>query len=223
MVNQQRLQELYEKGRQSGFKLPKSVTVKKEYSYEGYLIHIFRHNLLGDLGRIVIIPNSNTKTNIHCEIAGDPDDPMTKRRQKIFEPIAREITEAMDEILGKSDEAVDEYNIQNEGCLIPSKVFPCPKCNEVTAMMLFDDNATTQSELEDHVRLMYSKVKELNVPTWVVGKEIEIESPDGIKYGKAISMKVWPNREEVKYRDSNEFNYMIDTYMNSHCSKIINI
>ena len=27
MVNQQRLQELYEKGRQSGFKLPKSVTV----------------------------------------------------------------------------------------------------------------------------------------------------------------------------------------------------
>jgi hypothetical protein len=90
-------------------------------------------------------------------------------------------------------------------------------------MMLFDDNATTQSELEDHVRLMYSKVKELNVPTWVVGKEIEIESPDGIKYGKAISMKVWPNREEVKYRDSNEFNYMIDTYMNSHCSKIINI
>ena len=223
MVNQQRLQELYEKGRQSGFKLPKSVTVKKEYSYEGYLIHIFRHNLLGDLGRIVIIPNSNTKTNIHYEIAGDPDDPMTKRRQKIFEPIAREITEAMDEILGKSDEAVDEYNIQNEGCLIPSKVFPCPKCNEVTAMMLFDDNATTQGELEDHVRLMYSKVKELNVPTWVVGKEIEIESPDGIQYGKAISMKVWPNREEVKYIDSNEFNHIIDTYMNSHCSKIINI
>ena len=108
MVNQQRLQELYEKGRQSGFKLPKSVTVKKEYSYEGYLIHIFRHDLLGDLGRIVIIPNSNTKTNIHCEIAGDPDDTMTKRRQKIFEPIAREITKAMDEILGKSDEAVDE-------------------------------------------------------------------------------------------------------------------
>jgi hypothetical protein len=29
----------------------------------------------------------------------------------------------MDEILGKSDEAVDEYNIQNEGYLIPSKVF----------------------------------------------------------------------------------------------------
>lgn len=142
------MQELYEKGRQSGFKLPKSVTVKKEYSYEGYLIHIFRHDLLGDLGRIVIIPNSNTKTNIHCEIAGDPDDPMTKRRQKIFEPIAREITEAMDEILGKSYEAVDEYNIQNEGSLIPSKVFPCPKCNEVTAMMLFDDNATIQSELQ---------------------------------------------------------------------------
>jgi len=143
MVNQQRLQALYEKGRQSGFKLPKSVTVKKEYSYEG--------------------------------------------------------------------------------CLIPSKVFPCPECNEVIAMILFDNNATTQSELEDHVRLMYSKVKELNVPTWVVGKEIEIESPDGIKYGKAISMKVWPNREEVKYIDSNEFNHMIDIYINSHCSRTVTI
>ena len=223
MVDQQRLQELYEKGKQSGFKLPKSVTVKKEYSYEGYLIHIFRHDLLGELGRIVIIPDSNTKTNIHCEIAGDPDDPMTKRRQKIFEPIAREITKAMDEILDKSDEAADEYNIKNEDYIIPSKVFPCPVCNEITAMMLFDDKATTQGELEDHVRLMYSKVTELNVPIWIVGKEIEIESPDGIKYAKAISMKVWPNREEVKYIDSNEFNHMIDTYMNSHCSKTVSI
>lgn len=223
MVSQERLQELYEKGRQFGFKLPKSVTVKKEHSYEGYLIHIFRHDLLGELGRIVIIPGSNTKTNIHCEISGDPDDPMTKRRQKIFEPIVKEITEAMDEILGKSDEAAEKYDVKNEEYIIPSKVFPCPVCNEITAMMLFDDNATTQGELEDHVRLMYSKVKELNVPTWVVGKEIEMESLDGIKYAKAISMKVWPNREEVKYIDSNEFNHMIDTYMNSHCSKTVNI
>ena len=30
-------------------------------------------------------------------------------------------------------------------------------------------------------------------------------------------------QERVKYIDSNEFNHMIDTYMNSHCSKIVTI
>ncbi len=223
MVDKQRLQELYEKGRQSGFKLPPSVTVTKEYSHEGYLIHTFRHDLLGELGRIIIVQSSNNKTNMHCEVSGDPDDPMTKRRQKILEPIIKEITQSMEEILGKSNNITEAYSTKKENYIIPSKVFPCPVCNQITSMMLFDDTATTQGELEDHVRLMYSKVKELNVPTWVIGKEIEMESPDGVKYAKAISMKVWPNREEVKYIDSNEFNNMIDIYINSHCSKIVSI
>ena len=42
---------------------------------------------------------------------------------------------------------------------------------------------------------MYSKIRELNVPTWVVGREREITLSNGKKTGEAISMKIWPNKE----------------------------
>jgi len=49
-------------------------------------------------------------------------------------------------------------------------VIPSAKCGTITTMFIFADN-DEESQLEYYARLMFAKVKELNVPTWVVGSK----------------------------------------------------
>ena len=79
-------------------------------------------------------------------------------------------------------------------------------------------DTVTAGELEDYGRLMYSKVKDFNVPTWVVGKEKEIII-DGEFAGESLVLKIWPKREKTKFVNSIELNAVVDRLMNSHCSK----
>ena len=136
MATQKRLQELYEKGKQSCFTLPSGVTTKKTFFAEGYHIQIFNHESLGEIGRIIIF--------------------------------------------------------------IESTVYPCEVCHEITSMVIYAHDAEMQGDLENYARQMYSKIKELNVSTWVVGREKEITLANSTKTGQGISMKIWPIRESLR-------------------------
>ena len=46
---------------------------------------------------------------------------------------------------------------------------------------------------------MFPKVKETNVPTWIVGTEKEV-TIDGKSAGEALVLKTWPVKEEPKIR-----------------------
>lgn len=216
MTTRERLQELYEKGKQSGFRLPPGITTKKTYSADGYQIQIFNHESLGEIGRMIIIPEGK-ETKICYEVAGDPDDPMTEERKNIFGPIANQISDIMNNALGGSITPVTPYSLDNGGDIIESKVYPCDICHEITSMMICAHDAEIQGDLENYARKMYPKVKELNVPTWVVGKEKEITLTNGIKTGEAILMKIWPIREKAKIIDAEQFNKEIDQLMEEHC------
>ena len=72
-------------------------------------------------------------------------------------------------------------------------------------------------------RLMYPKVMELNVPTWVIGPPIESEpspaspvalDPDGIG---ADILKIWPERQSIDQLRPDEFNPIIEALATTHC------
>jgi len=63
----------------SGFQLPPDVSVRKE-RLSGTWVYVFRHTQLGNLGRIVLQGRPDGRTHVTCEVAGDPDDPMTEKR-----------------------------------------------------------------------------------------------------------------------------------------------
>ncbi len=216
MATEARLQELYNKGRQSSFTLPPNITSKKTLSAEGYHIQTFSHQDLGEIGRIIILPHGS-ESQICCEVIGDPDDPMTQRKMDIFSPIAKQTTDAIDKILGKSVTCATPYSLKESGDVIESKVFPCDICHEITAMMINAHDAQTQGDLENYATKMYAKVKELNVPTWVVGREQEITLANGTKTGEAIIMKIWPNKENPLILEAELFNEAIDRLMDDHC------
>ena len=79
-------------------------------------------------------------------------------------------------------------------------------------------DTVTAGELEDYGRLMYSKVKDFNVPTWVVGKEKEIVI-DGEFAEESLVLEMWAKREKTKVVNSIELNFVVERLMNSHCSK----
>jgi len=82
------------------FRLPLDITVSKA-RVQGQWIYTFRHKEIGELGRIRL-KEVNDRTWINGETIGDQDDPMTAKRQAIFEPVGKELAVQMERILGKS-------------------------------------------------------------------------------------------------------------------------
>jgi len=63
-------------------------------------------------------------------------------------------------------------------------------------------------------RLMYPKVVELNVPTWVIGPPINSEpTPDS----PADILKIWPERQSICQLRPDEFNPIIEALTTTHC------
>ena len=62
------------------------------------------------------------------------------------------------------------------------------------------------------------KIKDLNVPTWIIGQEEEIII-NGQFAGKSLVLKIWPEREEARVLNSIKLNSVVTKLMNSHCSK----
>jgi len=139
---------------------------------------------------------------------------MTRKRQAILESITQDLIAKMEAICRKGSGETQPYSLQKEQHLVKSEVMPCER--SLTAMLVVAPDAKTADRLEDYARMMYSKVKELNVPTWIVGAE------KGVKIGRelageALIMKVWPERAEAKLTLSTELNLQLDKLMTEHC------
>jgi len=210
------LTEMVKTAKNAKFFLPYNIKSRKELLSNGTWCHVFRHDELGELGRILIIP-CGAKSQICCEVAGDPNDPMTAKRREIFEPIGKEISKIMSLSCGESEDVPEPYISPREEQVVKSMVYPCQSCNGITAMLIFADDAETTSRLEDCARKMYSKIQELNVPTWIVGRESE-NIVNGKDLRKSLVLKVHPNREDAKIMTPDDLMDIIDRLMDKHCT-----
>ena len=97
---------------------------------------------------------------------------------------------------------------------IASKLIPCLKCGQPAALLVFADYAQDIGGLEDYARLMYPKIIELDVPTWVIAP------PEGQGRNAAANiLKVYPKREPICKLTPDEFNQRLDKITASHCRR----
>lgn len=202
------------------FQLPSDISYNQEQLIDGGFAFNFRHARLGDLGRILVQERPDGQTQILCEIVGDPEDPMTAKRGAIFKPISQEITSQLDAALGGRAQILGEKELSAARKpptsieKIASKLIPCLKCGRPAALLIFADYAQNLSGLEDYARLMYSKIVELDVPTWVIAP------PEGHGRDAAANiLKVHPSREPVCKLPPDKFNQRLDKITASHCRK----
>lgn len=197
------------------FSLPPEVTSTKTQLSNGRFAYVFRHTTLGELGRLLIIPHSNGESRLVVEVSGEPDDPMTIKRQELLDPIASEMLKTMAMICGNGKGTPEPYQVTEQKYEIGCEEIPCETCGALVALLVLSD-ADTAAGLEDYARMMYAIIKEKNVPTWVIGLEKEVKI-NGEYAGLALSMKLWPERGNVQELVSTEFNPLLDELIDNHC------
>ena len=201
---------------QRGFRLPPDISVRKERLSDTW-VYVFRHTQLGNLGRIVLQGRPDGRTNAICEVAGDADDLMTAERAAVFEPLGIELTRQLDMATGGTGEDQSVSSLPGPSASpkrVASKLMQCERCGANVALLIFADDDADRGGLEDCARLMYPKVVELNVPTWVIGPPIESEpSPES----PADILKIWPEREAIRQLRPDEFNPIIAALATTHC------
>ncbi len=140
-------------------------------------------------------------------MVGDPDDPMTAKRAAIFKPIGIELSNQLDAALGGKAQGNPTFVESPPKSIekIASKIIPCPKSGRPAALLIFADYAEDIGGLSDYARLMYPKIVELDVPTWVIAP------PEGTGRNAAANiLKVYPKREPVCKLTPDEFNQMLE-------------
>ena len=82
------------------------ITLPPEVSFQrqqqgGFYCYAFTHCTLGSLGRILLVPYGVQQMEFRCEVTGDPLLPLTQKRLAIFQPIAHELTQRLEQGLQK--------------------------------------------------------------------------------------------------------------------------
>lgn len=195
---------------------PPGISMRKEPLPEGGQSYVFNHEELGEIGRLVISGYEN-KSLFNFYVTGDEDDPMTEERKSILVPLSKDILEQMEKIYGKEKGPQPSFLLGQKKSfgrkVIETKVIDCAKCGSPIAMLIFAE-AYTIDGLEDSRRIMYSKIKKLNVPTWVIGEGELLVEEDVVN---ALVLKVWPTKEVPRKILSSEFNLMLSHLEAKHC------
>jgi len=87
----------------TGFQLPPDVSYEKQRLSDAWA-YVFRHRVLGELGRILLQELDDGRCHISCEVVGDPADPMTTQRTAIFKPLGLELARQMEAAMGTTPE-----------------------------------------------------------------------------------------------------------------------
>jgi hypothetical protein len=122
----------------TGFQLPPDVSFEKQRLSNAWA-YVFRHRLLGEIGRILLQELDDGRCHISCEVVGDPSDPMTTQRAAIFKPLGLELTRQMEAVMGRTREDAGSVDLPPRPPetkeVIESKRIPCERCGTVVAML----------------------------------------------------------------------------------------
>ncbi len=168
----------------SHFSLPPDVSCQKQRLSDCW-VYLFRHQVLGELGRIVLKGLPNGHCHVSSEIAGDPDDPMTEKRKNIFAPLSEQMTGILEAALGQGDldDNMTPASPKSSKEVVECKYMPCERCGATATLLIFACDATAPGKFEDYARKMYHEYKRLDVPTWIIGPPIGLagfETPSDI-------------------------------------------
>lgn len=199
----------------TGFPLPSGVTSEKRPLADGWA-YVFRHRRLGTLGRLLLQTLPNGQTHVSCEVAGDPADPMTAERGRIFKPIGLALSAQLEAALGSA--AADAAPVtppvspRDFGKSIATRVMTCPRCDAPISAIYYVPSAAEPAQFEDHARRLYPDCMQRAVPAWIVGAE------DGRLPGSpARVMAIWPERSPIEAVLPEPFNARLADISDAHC------
>jgi hypothetical protein len=148
-------------------------------------------------------------------VAGDLRDPLTELRNTLFRTIAIEFNRSLEEKHGTGTAtALPPIDAKSDAKVVASKIMVCLTCDAPVAFLVFANDAHTPNRLEDYARMMYSKILESNLPTWVICAEEELIPG---KEGMALILQILPERRKAEKISSLIFEPMLHKIQSGHC------
>ena len=144
------------------------------------MVYTFRHQAWGELGRIIIEGTPDGQCSITADVVGDPADPMTAKRSKIFRPLSEQLTSALEAVLGNRGTGMAVPPRPTESGQpepIAHTIVPCDLCGKGGHISVAD-RARTEAEMEDYARKMFPRYKDVNLPTWIIGSPMGVSTDD---------------------------------------------
>ena len=219
MISDERKAELARLAKGKSFNLPKDIHIEKTTLPNGKKAYVFRHDEIGELGRLLILPHPSGQSQFMVEVSGSEDDPMSAKRRTLLTPVAKNVIDTMKSILGDGEGELVSYTTPTQRHRIAVQEVPCEQCHKIVALLIFAPDALSADRLEDYARMMYDKVKSMNVPTWIICTEIEEVKIGDELAGKSLVLKMWPKRIRAQMMLSIHINAQLDELIATHCNK----
>jgi hypothetical protein len=135
----------------SGFTLPPEVTSEEQRLADGWA-YVFRHRRLGMLGRLLLQDLPSGQSHLRCDVAGDPGDPMTAERGRIFRPtglaLSAQPVAALGSVAGVSVPPIPPALPPDPGQWVATRVMICPRCDAPTSAIYDVSSAAEPAQFE---------------------------------------------------------------------------
>lgn len=197
------------------FSLPPNISCTRTLIENNVHAFFFRHAQLEEIGRLIILPKAKGSEFIY-EVIGALDDPLTIKRQELFEPIAKNIIQTFNKLFWKCVANYSPSVLPNETTIIKSEIILCKTCVTPVATIFIASDAYSVNYLEEYERLVFAKIKQLHVPAWIVGGE-QYVFINGNLEKEYLVLKIWPQKKTAKIISSTELNETFIKLMKNHC------
>ena len=196
---------------------PSDIIAQATITDGGFVIHL-RHTGLGLLGRIMVSALGDNHLFIEGHVAGHPDDPTTRQRQAVLQPIIATLERA----LSSAGSDLAHARALVEGLLTPGRVAhdvprqivtricPCTHCGGPIAFLIFAEDADLT--LEDYARILFEVTHQQRLPTWIMRSGPLARAP-------ADALKIYPQREPLRRIAPGEFEELIGGLSDAHCRR----
>ncbi|AWK15652.1 hypothetical protein SK355_13595 [Candidatus Fukatsuia symbiotica] len=189
-------------------KLPASISVKKR----GNTYVIFR-NGHEEIGGIVVCgtPLGDTQLQPYVE---EPQD----RNKTIVALVAQQMSDALLVHIAKKPEYLrrDAFppNFVPAGTeVLENKVFPCSKCNQIVARLVFSWNTASTEEMEMVGKKFELEASVSDYPVWVLGAP-DCDDNDIAKY---LTFQIAPTKGAVYWEHPDDMNKRLIALDVNHC------
>jgi hypothetical protein len=196
---------------------PSDIIAQATITDGGFVIHL-RHPEQGLLGRVAVSALGENHLFIEGHVAGHPDDPATKQRQAVLQPII----ETLERALSCAGSDLARARALVEGLLTPGKVShdvlrqiarrlcPCTHCGQPIAFLIFAEDADLT--LADYARMLFEVTNQYRLPTWIIRS-------GPLALASADALKVYPQREPLRRMAPRAFEELIDGLSDAHCRR----
>jgi hypothetical protein len=196
------------------FDIPDGIQFEKKHSDKGDWYYTVRHDVLGELGRLHVLPKGNGALRFLVEVLNDSNELVEQQRQDILEPIVDKVLAVLKRAF---DCEMDDFEKNHPtsasaGC----EEIVCTHCGAIVALVICVAGVVGPDELAEGAEFFSKRIAKCNVPTWALGNITEFRMGSYVTT-KFLALKLWPNRVKAKEMLSIRLKAKLGILMQEHC------